>query len=93
MTIKEKTKAELIKDMEALQQENKSLKALHEHDIVKLKQLAKEIKVARNKLGIQKKDREDRAELLNNANKELRIKNKEIEKRALAKLRGKDTDK
>ena len=77
----DKTKEELLKELQELQQENIALKALYDKDIL-LRKKAEELIIAYKELAFQSKEKEKRAEELIIANKELAFQNKEKEKRA-----------
>lgn len=96
MDIQNKTKEELINELQELLQENKSLKVLKEKRAEELgianieldfqdeekEKRAKELIIANKELHYQNVEKEKRAEELINANKELQFQNEEKEKRA-----------
>jgi len=77
-----KTKEELIKELQELQQENNTLKALYDKDITGRKQAKQELIIADKELVFQKEEKKKRAAELIIADKELTFQSKEKEKRA-----------
>jgi signal transduction histidine kinase/ActR/RegA family two-component response regulator len=77
----DKTREELLKELQELQQENITLKALYDKDML-LRKKAEELVIVNEKLAFQFKEKEKRAEELVIANKELAFQSDEKEKRA-----------
>ena len=77
----DKTKEELLKELQELQQENATLKALYDKDIL-LRKKAEELIIVNKELAYQLEEKEKRAEELIIANKELDEQKKEKEKQA-----------
>ncbi len=96
MKDKDKTKAELIKELQELQQKKNSLRALYEKDLTDLKKSEQELIIANKELAFQNEEKEKRAAELIIANKELAFQNEEKEKRAaeliIAKERAEESD-
>jgi signal transduction histidine kinase/ActR/RegA family two-component response regulator len=82
MNDQDKTKEELIKSLQELQQEYNSLKALYDKKITDSKQAKKELIIANKELTFQDEEKVKRADELIIANKELVFQNDEKEKRA-----------
>ncbi len=82
MATHEKTKDELIKELQELQQEYNSLKALYSKDTISHHLAEKELVIANKELVFQNNEKEKRAAELVIANKELAFQNEEKEKRA-----------
>jgi len=82
MDTHEKTKDELIKELQELQQEYNSLKALYGKDTIRHHQAEQELIFANKELAFQNDEKEKRAAELILANKELAFQNEEKEKRA-----------
>jgi len=82
MNDQDKTKEELLKELQELQKENNSLKALYNKYITDSKQAEQELIIANIELDFQNKEKEDRAAELGIANIELDFQNKEKEDRA-----------
>ncbi len=61
MNEKNKTKGELIKELQELKQENNSLKALTDKDITDRKQAKQELIIANKELACQNEEKEKRA--------------------------------
>ena len=71
MNIQDKTKAELISELQVMLQENNSLKAVREKEDA-------EFIIANNELAFQNREKENRADELFLANKELAYQNEQI---------------
>jgi signal transduction histidine kinase/ActR/RegA family two-component response regulator len=82
MDLHEKTKDELIKGLQELQQEYNSLKALYRKDTIKHHQAEQELSIANKELAFQNDEKEKRAAELIIANEELARQNELKEKRA-----------
>ena len=82
MDTHEKTKDGLIKELQELQQEYNSLKALYGKDTIRHHQAEQELILANKELAFQNEEKEKRAAELVIANKELAFQNDEKEKRA-----------
>jgi len=82
MNYQSKTKEELIKELEKLQQENNSLKALYDKDITGRKQAKQELIIADKELAFQNEEKGKRAAELIIADKELVFQKEEKKKRA-----------
>ncbi|MDP3642435.1 MAG: ATP-binding protein [Bacteroidota bacterium] len=82
MDTHEENKYELIKELQELQQEYNSLKALYGKDAIRNHQAEQELIIANKELAIQNDEKEKRAAELILANKELVFQNEEKEKRA-----------
>jgi signal transduction histidine kinase len=82
MKDKDKTKDELIKELQELQQKKNSLRALYEKDLTDRRKSEQELIIANKELLFQNEEKEKRAAELIIANKELAFQNQEKEKRA-----------
>jgi signal transduction histidine kinase/CheY-like chemotaxis protein len=90
MNDQDKTKEELIKELQELQQKKNSLRALYEKDLIDRKQFEQELFIANKELVFQNQEKEKRAAELIIANKELAFQNEEKEKRAVELIIAKD---
>jgi len=77
-----KTKEELIKELQALQQQYLSLEILYKQGLADQHRVSAGLRIANEELSAQHKERENRLAELVIANKELSFQNKEKEKRA-----------
>ena len=82
MDTQEKTKNELKKELQKLQQEYNSITVLYDKNIAEQKLAKQELLLANKELVFQNREKEKRADELNLANKELAFQNEEKEKRA-----------
>jgi len=82
MAAQEKTNDALIKELQKLQQENKSLKALYRKTTIRHNKAEQELIIANKELAFQNEEKEKRAAELVIANKELAFQNEEKGKRA-----------
>ena len=82
MNYNKKTKEELIKELQALQQQYLSLEILYKQGLADQHRVSAGLRIANEELSAQHKERENRLAELVIANKELSFQNKEKEKRA-----------